>query len=138
MKFTTSCLVRIENLNKQKELAAWLKKIGYSVYFFEIDPNYVITEGSMSCAFFSRPRLEALDCGTSIRLFKALAAMNDENDYRQWFIGDAGMLLCPKSSFKRFTHENSNAMWDTSDFRKMTIDEIINYLGANNNDIKKR
>ena len=35
---------------------------------------------------FHRLPLEDIDCGTNEELFLALAALNDKNDYGQWFV----------------------------------------------------
>ncbi|MCM1250327.1 MAG: hypothetical protein NC209_04190 [Alistipes sp.] len=41
---------------------------------------------------FMNPRY--IDCGTDVELFKALAAMNYENDREQWFTDGNDWCLC--------------------------------------------
>lgn len=64
----------------------------------------------------------AIDCGTDIELFKALAAMNDENDNEQYFVTElAGSSYC--------VHKNRNTNLDYSLVcRKATAEEIIGHF----------
>jgi hypothetical protein len=71
---------------------------------------------------------KVVDCGTNITLFKALAAMNDENDREQWFIGDAGMVLCPEYNFWHYAHNELENTWCVNNFRKATVEEIIEHF----------
>ncbi len=69
----------------------------------------------------------AIDCGTNIDLFKALAAMNDSNDREQWFVGIGGLPLGKifrvslKSKFDEV--DEFGSMW-----RKATAEEIIEHF----------
>lgn len=64
------------------------------------------------------------DCGTNIALFKALAAMNDENDYMQLFIN--------KSNRYRWVLCNAQRLFDAvakeCDWRKATAAEIVEHF----------
>lgn len=96
MKFTTSCFVRVEDVDKRKKLVEWLEgQIGYrycvgcynarSAIDSPLIPYVLVSTraetGFVQC-FVQRPD-EGIDCGTDVELFKALAAMNDENDHYQ-------------------------------------------------------
>ena len=63
-----------------------------------------------------------IDCGEDIELFKALAAMNDENDNEQYFVTElAGSSYC--------VHKNRNTNLAYSlTCRKATVAEIIEYF----------
>lgn len=116
MKFTTPCFVRADDMEKRKDLTEWLKGIGYMVCrcclfdgwntlhcgaISEIGggswvhgiPDYDEDTGS-NIGWFKAEDADkehpSYDCGENIDLFKALAAMNDENDREQWFIDELG------------------------------------------------
>ena len=114
MKFTTPCFVRVEDAEKRKELTEWLKGIGYyvcSCCLFDgcntlhcrgIDRLKIAYEVHGICDYDEETRYSigqfkaenaesrnpSYDCGENVELFKALAAMNDENDREQWFIAE--------------------------------------------------
>ena len=116
MTFTTPCFVRVENPEKRKELIEWLERIGYHVCsccLFDgwntlhcrgIDRLKIAYEVHGICDYDEETRYSidqfkaenadskhpAVDCGENIELFKALAAMNDENDREQWFVSNEG------------------------------------------------
>ena len=80
------------------------------------------------------------NCGSNIELFKALAAMNDENDWEQWFVKDCGCyglgwVLCrTERIYNHFGDEFDcigRANWAWEDFRKYrraTTEEIIEHF----------
>lgn len=149
MKFTTSCFVRVEDRDKRKELTEWLKGIGYyvcSCCLFEgwntlhcrgIDRLKIVYEVHGICDYDesyqysigqfkaenAKKHNKSYDCGENIELFKALAAMNDENDHYQWFVA----TLMPE----RLVLNNSmvdNRLFTGPLFRKATAEEIIEYF----------
>lgn len=159
MKFTTPCFVRVEDAEKRKELTEWLKAIGYHVCsccLFDgwntlrcgtinrIQTDYEVhgtpnSDEDTWCdiewfkaenAMKERPDI---DCGENIELFKALAAMNDENDREQWFTDTADdFCLC---SSDRWSDE-----WQKENFekyycywRKATAEEIIGHFKRHRN-----
>ena len=72
----------------------------------------------------------AIDCGENIELFKALAAMNDENDREQWFIAEEAKawvnqgLYAPIGSFEKCLLEHRVGI----PARKATVEEIIEHF----------
>lgn len=113
MKFTTPCFVRVEDVDKRKELTEWLKGIGYHVCsccLFDgcntlhcrgIDRLKIAYEVHGICDYDEETRYSidqfkaenvakghpAIDCGENIELFKALAAMTDDrDDVNQWYV----------------------------------------------------
>lgn len=74
--------------------------------------------------------------GENIELFKALAAMNDENDMQQLFIcdtyADIGCVmwhLCENKKFKHYYVEWEDGETDIrNEFRKATVEEIIKHF----------
>ena len=113
MKFTTPCFVRVEDAEKRKELAVWLSSIGRYVspavtssddhkdWVIVTEPYDPDLDGYVGI-WAKTPKSPAfIDCGENIELFKALAAMNDENYNEQYFVTElAGSSYC--------VHKNRN------------------------------
>lgn len=133
MTFTTPCFVRVENPEKRKELIEWLEGIGYKFLMRGLESNvlYVdVTSGCLLCAFES-PVTQSemvskgyIDCRKNIELFKALAAMNDENDREQWFTDGYHFELCPTNKADMVAW---HMMYRTKP-RKATAEEIVEYF----------
>lgn len=129
MTFTTPCFVRVENPEKRKELIEWLEGIGYKFLMRGLESNvlYVdVTSGCLLCAFES-PVTQSemvskgyIDCGENTELFKALAAMNYENNREQWFVSNEGSewAICKKT-----LNVYSGVLC-----RKATAEEIVEYF----------
>lgn len=131
MSFTTPCFVWVEDPEKRNNLREWAKNIGYNFVdvagiesdysdpqpYIEVFPHSFRSTTPQGNSFYVASR-KAIDCGENIEMFKALAAMNDENDYIQWFIDDNGWFLCRDY---RLTIPINNAMHT----RKATADDII-------------
>lgn len=134
MKFTTLCFVRVEDAEKRKELAVWLSSIGRYVSPAVTSSDYhkdwvIVTEpydpdlDGYVGIWAKTPKSPAfIDCGENIELFKALAAMNDENYNEQYFVTElAGSSYC--------VHKNRNTNLAYSlTCRKATVAEIIEYF----------
>lgn len=145
MKFTTSCFVRVRDVEKRRDLIRWCEdEIGRDGGF-PVGADWVIGEFVLCLnATYCCDREElismiddtTIDCGENIELFKALAAMNYENDMQQLFICDAyadmGCVmwhLCEETKFKHYYVEWEDGETDIrSYFRKATTDEIIEYF----------
>jgi len=134
MKFTTPCFVRVEDAEKRKELAVWLSSIGRYVspavtssddhkdWVIVTEPYDPDLDGYVGI-WAKTPKSPAfIDCGENIELFKALAAMNDENYNEQYFVTElAGSSYC--------VHKNRNTNLDYSLVcRKATVEEIIEHF----------
>lgn len=154
MIFLTPAFVRVNDPEKRKELTEWLKGIGYMVCRCCLFDGW----NTLHCGAINRDRIDSevhgipdydgdtgynvgwfkaedadkkhpsYDCGENIELFKALAAMNDENDREQWFTDTADdFCLC---SSDRWSDE-----WQKENFekyycywRKATAEEIIEHF----------
>ena len=145
-KFTIPCFIRVTDKNKQY-VTDKLKSMGYNefVYGTLIDRHCIVANhcisGQFSCIEVSRlPKSEAdlcNDCGTNTSLFLALAAMNDTDDYMQWFvrcgtgIGDS-YYLCKAKRFRNirvFRHKSKmGGEYHNGIYRKATKDELIKYF----------
>ena len=85
MKFTTHCFVRVEDAEKRKDVIEWCMHIGYEYIYPPqeerlgdkvICDTYCVGVAHDAQTFTA---LNCIDCGTNIELFRALAAMNNEN-----------------------------------------------------------
>lgn len=123
------CFVRVENPEKRKELIEWLEGIGYKLEYLRNDGVIVLTSENRVYVYgeavheIIKCDYDAIDCGENIELFKALAAMNDENDYYQWFatILKPGYIVLNNSM-------NDNQLFTEPLFRKATAEEIVEYF----------
>ena len=153
MTFTTPCFVRVENPEKRKELIEWLERIGYHVCsccLFDgwntlhcrgIDRLKIAYEVHGICDYDEETRYSidqfkaenadskhpAVDCGENTELFKALAAMNDENDREQWFTDGYHFELCPTNKADMVAW---HMMYRTKP-RKATAEDIVEYFKNN-------
>lgn len=134
MKFTTPCFVRVEDAEKRKELAVWLSSIDRYVSPAVTSSDYhkdwvIVTEpydpdlDGYVGIWAKTPKSPAfIDCGEDIELFKALAAMNDENDNEQYFVTElAGSSYCVHKN------RNTNIAYSLT-CRKATVAEIIEHF----------
>lgn len=125
MKFNTPCFVRVEDAEKRKELIAWLNRLGYKVYdwywgqYIRVIRCWTTPKGISKAVGYpcKQVRKTDIDCGSNIELFKALAAMNDENDREQWFTDGARWYMCQSKK----VHPDYKALG----YRKATTEEII-------------
>ena len=133
MNFLTPAFVRVNNPEKRKELLKWMFDIGYAGRY-RIDNTYSIIVAGLEgdCADVAPDTTiegltayELIDCGENIELFKALAAMNDENDNEPYFVTElAGSSYC--------VHKNRNTNLEYSlTCRKATFEEIVEYFKNN-------
>lgn len=149
MNFLTPAFVRVNNPEKRKELTKWLQGIGYYVcscclfdgwntlhcnrierlktsYEVHGIPDYDRDTG-YNIGWFKVDNTNednpSYDCGENVELFKALAAMNDENDIEQIFISERGLYI-------RCLRNNANIDW-LGKLRKATVEEIVEYFKNN-------
>lgn len=127
-RFTTPCFVRVEDAEERKELMDWLSQLGYDirdVYWnrcIRIVRCWTSPKGIGRAVGYpcKQVRKTDIDCGHDVKLFKALAAMNDENDREQWFYDDNGLWeKCDNDLPTRYMQMNGH---------KATAEEIIEHF----------
>lgn len=125
MTFTTPCFVRVEDPAERKKLIEWLEEIGYTHLPFISESDKISTDANGMIWLTDANRGGAYDCGTNVDLFRALAAMNDENDREQWFVVDDGFeeeIVCSKSEV------DYDYILSCYDHHKATAEEIVEYF----------
>ena len=104
---------------------------GFKKYFLRL--GYSVFSGSMvNTTLYAHPTEDGavltdvpdeayihtyIDCGKNVKLFKAIAAINDATDYGQVFVSHSGWTLCPFDTFPMTPK--------TEGFRKATAEELI-------------
>lgn len=158
MTFTTPCFVRVEDPAERKKLIEWLEWIGHDVCIcchFEghstlyCDPilkskfdvhGFPDKEDEIGFTIEKLKRENAMkdypsyDCGTSVELFRALAAMNDENDRDQWFTDGERWGLCKdeylavQAADWYIAEDDDMLDMYANNCRKATAEEIVEYF----------
>ena len=85
--FIQPCFIR----NARKELAFNVAVLGYTAMYMvfrnNIEGNHLVLEGGTWHFTDSDNHPHCIDCGTNEELFLAIAALRDDTDRDQWFIG---------------------------------------------------
>jgi hypothetical protein len=139
MTFTTPCFVRVENPEKRKELIEWLEGIGYRLEYLRNDGVIVLTSENRVYVYGEalyrviKVDYDTIDCGENTELFKALAAMNEWNDRKQWYAYTEYPTNEGKNGVRKFVF-NEPARFDSfvdvpsGYYRKATAEEIVEYF----------
>lgn len=133
MKFTTPCFVCVEDVEERAKLLRWLFAIEYAGWNWINKTNFIVASGLddgcvdvVSCdTSVGLVARGFIDCGENIELFKALAAMNDENDRDQWFIDESGRF--EKCGVKVANIVGWVMLYGKTP-RKATVEEIIEHF----------
>lgn len=132
MAFTTPCYVRVDDPVERQKICRKLKKLGYKVSISISDkdsdnPSIVAIMGEAYGELYSdlssfREYSAYHNCGEDTDLFLALATMQDDTDYMQWFTDGKGWYLNDiENPLYLF------AMLDVG-FRKAATEEIIEHF----------
>lgn len=95
MRFNIPCFVHVRDVEQRRRLVEWCKAIGYTEKYDSAKENLLVivnlmegqVDGALDCdeIVYTMLGWGLIDCETDIEKFKALAALNDENDMEQWF-----------------------------------------------------
>lgn len=120
-------------MEERAKLLRWLFAIEYAGWDWIDKANFIVASGLddgcvdvVSCdTSVGLAARGFIDCGENIELFKALAAMNDENDREQWFIDELG-------HFEKCRVKEANIvgwiMLYGKTPRKATVEEIVEHF----------
>lgn len=128
-------MVLVTDEQQQIELEKWMKNIGWQVRLGKDGPCFLIAnanqgqalwmdlEGQRTRKIFAR---DFIDCGENIKMFKALAAMNDENMLYQHVIDDAGNWgFCTQDDEQGRGIFLRRTAFNLRKYRKATAEEIV-------------
>lgn len=73
-------------------------------------------------------RNPSYDCGENVELFKALAAMNDENDYMQWYVNEITDRWSLCIGMDHVEDDPIISKWEGLARHKATAEEIIKHF----------
>lgn len=125
MTFTTPCFVYVPSDNERKDLIKWLEIIGYKIAD-HLFGKYVVANVDEVYSPLDIYNSALINCGLDVCLFRALAAMNDENDREQWLVVEH------EGSSDEMVYVNSEDtmayVQSGSGFRKATSEEIVEYF----------
>lgn len=76
---------------------------------------------------------EAVDCGTNVDLFLAIAALNRKNDYNQWFVNNDDNTVwsnwykypCTYTDYGTWENPDASCKINKSEWHKATVQELI-------------
>lgn len=134
MNFQTSCFVRVEDAEKRKNLFAWLSHIGYNINdwywneYIRVIRCWTTPKGINKAVGYpwKQVRKADIDCGENIEMFKALAAMNDENMLYQHVIDDGGNWgFCTQDDKQGRGIFLRRTTFNIRKYRKATAEEIV-------------
>ncbi len=127
MGFLQHCFIR----KNTPELRKFLRSIGYHQNIFDAnDQEWLACNYGMFISVsegFERVNPNDIDCGTNEALFMALAALNNANDYKQWFIDES---TASKTWYLSDLHRIGECFQNTKSCRKATAEEIINHFST--------
>lgn len=138
MEFNVPCFVTVKDFKERNELVEWCRNIGYEFIQPPIEEELgdkVVCESSyVGVAHDAETFASAkyVDCGDNVNLFRALAAINDENNLQQWFVirkhikNLYGTIVYRKGEL--YLNQNYKTVSPVY-FRKATVEEIVKYYG---------
>lgn len=98
MNFQTSCMMLVKEEQQQIDLKKWMEGIGWQIRGGRNGgPRFLVADTDENAGLWLELDESArewfghdfYDCGDNIEMFKALAAMNNDNDREQWFVAHA-------------------------------------------------
>lgn len=152
MGFTTPCFIRKNTPELRKKLEELGYKLNNGKWMGKYLAVFQIKEtkewryvASPEWDLQNNPDIDAsIDCGTNEELFLAIAALRDDSNYMQWFIAKSSLSVSfgdaigndhyfiePKGSFFFWGIEYQNATIISGNFRKATVNELIEHFKTN-------
>lgn len=138
--FTHSCFIRANS----KYLAMKLHDIGYYTYDpsgYEDAPSDWCTvtraQDKYAGIWCNPPKGEEaycrIDCGNNLDLFFAIAALNDEDDYMQYYTNGEDFILCDRQDWIDMYSVLCSGYYTMEmldKFHKATVEELIEHFST--------
>lgn len=133
INYTYQAIVHIEDVYKRKEVVEYLQfKLKYEIFNITNEPILFTSRAFIKNNhwwFSDADRIihkiiDNINCHSNIELFKGVVAINDENDFMQWFVSDidfkgVDFILCNENVLK--------SQYTT--FYKATLEELFQHFG---------
>lgn len=140
MTFSTPCFVHFKDSVERDQLLKWCIHLGY--YYIEppkeeeLGDKVICDESCVGIAHdpSSFTSVSCIDTGASVELFKALAAMNDDNCREQWFTDGERWGLCKyeylavQAADWYIAEDDDMLDMYANNCRKATAEEIVEYF----------
>lgn len=139
-EFKYRALVYVKDLAERESIAVTLKGLGYSriphskhnrAPYFRTFGTGRYEQNNRYCNVTMDWSIDTVDVGDNTNLFVAISAVNDTDDYMQWFINtrNGNWYLHTEVEFKEYWVEREDGEIDIrKDFRKATKKELIERL----------
>lgn len=138
MKFNVSCFVRVQDVEERNKLIRWCEDVIWRNGGFPVGSDWIVGEFVLCirdityCCRYEELFLlnndAAIDCGENIELFKALAAMNDENDYMQWYVNEITDRWSLCIGMDHVEDDPTISKWEALERHKASVEEIIEHF----------
>lgn len=136
--FTTPCFIR----KNTPSILEYLTSLGYKNDYYPYSKGNTIrchvfgnkarfqTFGNFEADADIRLENESIDCGNNEELFKAIAALQDDSDYMQWFTSKIGIwwVLCKDETFAVDSVQAKDFNYTKQPLHKATIKELIEHF----------
>jgi hypothetical protein len=146
--FLYNAYIKVDDEKIRKELITFLSDLDDRVVLFSARYNYcniiIVDNYTVRCIDNIDDKYlnltEFVDCYDNIELFKALVAVNNTDDYMQWFVSDCNQawvnqgIYAPIGSFElclvkdRYLGQNSNFCSSIPPAHKASKEELIKHF----------
>lgn len=149
MGFTTPCFIRKNTPELRKKLEILGYKLNNGKWMGKCLATFRIKE-TKEWRYVATPEWDlqnnpdidiSIDCGTNEEFFLGIAALRDDTNKFQWFIAESSLSVSfddaigndhyfvePKGSFFFWGIEYQNSTIILGNFRKATVDELIEHF----------
>lgn len=134
MSFTTPCLIIVKNEDHATLLMEKLSEIGRrKIYEIQNNISYPCICGVSAniislCDISELSSTGFTDCGTNELLFLAIAALQDDTDYMQWFVWGNRWMLWQYDCSHHCAHSTTGISSVFTRGRKATVPELIEHF----------
>lgn len=146
MNFKHSAFIKITDSQKRKEVIEFLEKIGYvrstGSHAYDEECIFTSTRAIKDFTYGFVPAYKTdyytleefgvsggrINCEENIELFKAIVAINDENDYLQWFVNGKSHFICTEYFKNEFFEQDEDTKLSLDSFFKATPEQLINHF----------
>ena len=131
--FKVACFVRVSDSERRDNLLRWCVNLGYTYIFPPREEKY--SQGVVcdtACVGVAHDAetftlLHCVDCGENVEMFKGLVALNDANDYMQWWANESTGRWSLCESYRHY-EDAIISEWEGCGRHKATSTEILEHF----------